>query len=244
MHIDPQSSIGSLAKNHPQIISLFDRWGLDYCCGGRMPLAKAVETINIPLNEALVILEREASQPWHTPNQSLDFASLSPGELVDSIENTHHAFTRQSLNTIEPLVEKVLRAHGQFHTELNEVYQLFHELKRDLEPHLLKEERVLFPMIRHMEKLETWDNLTTVPGPGSTQGPITCMHMEHDEVGSILKKLSSLTNNYTAPDHVCNSYKRLYAELKDLQLDLHQHIHLENNVLFPQVEELERRLRQ
>jgi regulator of cell morphogenesis and NO signaling len=99
-------------------------------------------------------------------------------------------------------------------------------------------------MIRHMCTLETWDNLASVPGPGSTQGPISCMHMEHDEVGNILKSLSSLTNNYIAPSHVCNSFKRLYAELNDLQLDLHQHIHLENNVLFPQVVELENRLRQ
>ncbi len=243
MHIDSQSSIGSLAKNYPQIISLFDRWGLDYCCGGRMPLAKALEPLSIPLDEALVILECEASKTWHAPNQSLDSVSLSPGELVDSIERTHHAFTRQSLNTLEPLVEKVLRAHGQIHPELNEIYRLFHELKRDLEPHLLKEERVLFPMIRHMGKLKSWDELASLPGPGSTQGPIACMHLEHDEVGGILKSLSSLTNSYTAPADVCNSYKRLYAELKDLQLDLHQHIHLENNVLFPQVEELELRLR-
>lgn len=243
MPIDPQSSIGSLAKAHPQIISLFDRWGLDYCCGGRMPFAKAIETINLPLDEALAILEQEASQAWHAPAETVDTAALSPAELVDMIESTHHAYTRQALSTIEPLVDKVLRVHGQIHPELQEIHSLFYELKADLEPHLLKEERVLFPMIRAMCTVESWDKMPPLAGPGSTEGPISRMHLEHDDVGRILKRLATLTNDYTPPRDTCNSFRRLYGDLKDFQKDLQQHIHLENNFLFPRVVELEASLR-
>ena len=243
MTIDPQMSLGSLVRAHPQIIPLFDTWGLDYCCGGRASFAAASGTLGLSLETALPLLEQAAAQTWHAPAGHIESSTMNLQELADAIEKTHHVYTRQALSGLEPLVEKVRRVHGEIHPELLEIQSLFQALVADLTPHLIKEEQVLFPMLRRMAGAKSWDEVDDGPGPNSTEGPINCMHREHDAVGAILQRLSVITNNYQVPQGGCSSYQRLFADLKALEQDLHQHIHLENNVLFPNAWELEKKLR-
>lgn len=221
--IVPSSTLAELVVLRPELASRLDAFGLDYCCGGDRPLSTAVDEAGLDLD--VVVADLAA-----TPAVAADEPSWSgAAELVDWIESTHHAYLRRTLPWLTELAEKVRGVHGERHPELSEVAALVGALRADLEPHLLKEERVLFPMIRALFG----------PGAGSPSdpdqlaAPIRVMRSEHEEVGALLARLRACADQYRAPDDGCASYDALYAGLADLEADTHRHVHLENNVLFP-----------
>jgi len=234
MTITAETRIGDIALELPQSMRLFEQRNLDYCCGGRRPLGEVCRESGQDLDE---LLGRLASLQEGSGRAAAgqDWLSAPLSDLVAHIEAKHHAFTRDELKRVAPLMEKVLQVHGDHHPELEQVGECFQALAADLLPHLEKEEQILFPYIRAL------DASRPVGGAcfGRIQGPIQVMQAEHDQAGELLREIKALTQDHTPPADACASFRSLYMGLKALEEDLHQHIHLENNVLFPRAVALE-----
>ena len=216
--IDPSTSLGAIVTEHPGLARHLERLGIDYCCGGRRSLHQAcVERGLDPsaVGEDLAT-EAEAMAPE-------GWASMAPGELADHIESTHHAYLREEMPRIEALLEKVEGVHGARHPELTFVRTTFDELALELDPHLAREEQILFPLIRERAAADV------------VAGPVGVMEREHDRAGQLLEQLRRLTDGYVTPSDACASYRALYAALEELEADTHLHVHKENNVLFAAV---------
>lgn len=231
--LDTNATLADLVTARPGLAPRLDELGLDYCCGGQRSLVDAVEAAGLDLGEVAAALESVHAEPTDQ-----DWSAMGPAELVDHLEATHHAYLHDALPRLSSLVDKVTSVHGQRHPELAEVRSLFEELRGDLEPHLMKEERVLFPMVRELAAA------TTAPSfhCGSLGNPIGVMRAEHDTAGDLLARLRSATDGYSVPDDGCASYRALYAGLAELEADTHLHVHKENNVLFPAVLDAEQTL--
>lgn len=227
----PATTLGDLVTARPGAARVLERLGLDYCCGGRRSLAAACAEQGI---DAAVVLAELADAP---AEPVADWASMGPVDLVDHIEATHHRYLHAELRRLGALAAKVRSVHGRRHPELGDVVATFEDLRADLEPHLLKEERVLFPMIRALASAGP----VPAPGCGSVRNPISVMVAEHDRAGELLARLRRLTGDFAPPADGCVSYRTLYAALAELEADTHLHVHKENNVLFPAVVELESR---
>jgi regulator of cell morphogenesis and NO signaling len=225
----------------PESTRLFERLKIDYCCGGNQPLATACASAGVDVDNVMGMLA-EVTQSTSEDEGALDFQDTSLPELITHILDTHHVFTKSEMIRLQSLADKVLAAHGGNHPELIHVDELFTRLCADLKPHMFKEEQVLFPYIMALAKAA--DQKRTVPfAPfGTVNNPIRMMMMEHDTAGEILRELRALTSDYKVPDGVCISYQTLYQALEDFEKDLHQHIHLENNILFPKALKLESEL--
>jgi regulator of cell morphogenesis and NO signaling len=220
------ATLAELVTATPSAARVLERFGLDYCCGGRQQLADACADHALDPTEVLGALAALAPAPEPA------WATMGPAPLVDHLEATHHAYLHTDLPRLGALVKKVAAVHGARHPELQAVEATYGELRADLEPHLLKEELVLFPMVRQLAAGSA--------GPcGSAQNPISVMLAEHDRVGEILEQLRRLTNGYSVPADGCASFRALYEGLAELETDTHLHVHKENNVLFPAVLALE-----
>jgi len=231
--IDATTRLGDLVTAHPELARELERRGLDYCCGGGQTLAEACEAIGLDAAETAGELAGAASAA-----PLADWASMTAAELVDHIESTHHRYLWDEMPRLSALVDKILTVHGDRHPELREIAECYAEIRADLEPHLTKEERVLFPMIRELA------DATTPPSfhCGTLQNPISVMLAEHDTVGDLLARLRRLTGGYEPPADGCASYRACFEGLAALEADTHLHVHKENNLLFPQVLEMESRL--
>lgn len=229
-------TVREIALELPQTTPIFEEFKIDYCCGGRKPFAEACANVGADPDAVMQRIETILAKPTDTSGW-IGNSTLS--ELMDHIIDTHHLYTRKELVRLLPLMEKVARVHGDNHPELIEIQEAFIELANDLMPHLGKEEEVLFPFIRRMER--NIQNGLPIPFPpfGTVQNPVRMMMMEHDTAGDILKKMRSLSQDYTTPPDACPSFTGLFHRLEELERDLHQHIHLENNVLFPRALEME-----
>lgn len=238
MNVNLQETVGQLATSVPGATRIFERLGIDYCCGGKRTLTEACRVAQVPV-DSLVAALTDAGQWQELAGQTRDWNSETLTALLTFITETHHVFTRQELARLEKLVEKVCRVHGQRHPELLKVQALFEELKQDLLPHLLKEEQVLFPYITRLEEAVYFSQPVPQPFFGTVNHPVRMMMTEHDGAGELLRALREATNNYLAPADACFSYRTLYLALSEFEADLHQHIHLENNILFPRAIALE-----
>ena len=229
--LDPDMSLGAIVNASPSLAPHLERLDLDYCCGGDRTLADAC--LANDLDPQAVVLELlahvgddEAPAPW---------ALMQVDDLVEHLVSTHHQYLWSELPRLTALVDKVLGVHGDRHRELVEIARCFSSIRADIEPHLAKEEQVLFPAIQQLADASE----EVMFEFGSIGNPISMMLREHDEVGGLLRELRSLTNDYTPPADGCASYAALFAGLEQVEADTHLHIHKENNVLFPQVMELE-----
>ncbi len=231
--IEATTALSDVVTRRPDSAAVLEAFGLDYCCGGARSLAEACDTAEIDIEDVLARLGQEA--PVEAP---ADWASLGPAELVDELERTHHTYLGHALARISDLLTKVVDVHAESHPELHDIEATYSELRNDLEPHLLKEEQILFPMIRELYAT------TDVPTfhCGTLRNPISVMCFEHDRAGELLTQLRAQTSTYTPPSDGCESYQALFAAMAELEADTHLHIHKENNVLFPAViaEELHR----
>jgi regulator of cell morphogenesis and NO signaling len=235
--LETTKTVKEYALEMPGATRIFEKLGIDYCCGGGKSLADACVTAGVAVDEVLGSLEQIGNSDKTSASEGWQTASLA--ELITHVVEKHHAFTRQELARLEALLIKVCGVHGQNHPELFRIQKQFQELNRDLEPHMLKEERVLFPYIIQME--EAAKNNRTLPAPpfGTVRNPVKVMMAEHDAAGDILREMRGLSSDYTTPEDGCISYQTLYGALAALEADLHQHIHLENNILFPRAAEME-----
>lgn len=238
MNIDLNQTVRDLAVENPAATRVFEKFGIDYCCGGGKSLREACQAANIAPDKLLELL-RAAGQGRSTKGNK-DWNSESLAELIDHIVETHHAYTREELDRLEPLLAKVCSVHGQRHPELLRIQQLFGGLCQELTMHMMKEEQVLFPYISRMEEA-VLERRPIMPSMfGTVQNPVQMMIHEHDSAGQALHEMRELSAGYTAPQDACVSFQTLYRTLDEFERDLHQHIHLENNILFPRAVEMER----
>lgn len=233
-------TVREIALEMPITTRVFEEFKIDYCCGGRKPFLEACR--NVGANPEAVL---EKIGAVLETSQIHDFDWLKDStliELIRYIERVHHTYTKDELASLPPLMAKVANRHGENHKELAELQGLFDELCSDLAPHLTKEEDILFPYIEQLERSE--DNSGSAPMScfGTVQNPIRMMTIEHDTVGDILKRMRAVSSDYTLPEGACPSYTALFDRLESFERDLHQHIHLENNLLFPRAIELEQRI--
>jgi len=199
--------------------------GLDFCCGGAQPLKDACRERDLDPEE---VLEKISSLDNESlPSPALDMWDISTTELVDHIESTHHEYIKSATPGLLELAKKVAGVHSGRHPELTELEEKVMALAEDLGPHLMKEERVLFPMIRKME--------ATLEDGGMIEGPISVMKMEHDHVGGLLEHIDRLSGKYAVPSDGCESYRTYMEKLKEFVKDLRLHIHKENNILFARI---------
>lgn len=230
-------TVREIALEMPVTTRVFEEFKIDYCCGGRKIFAEACQ--NVGANPEIV-LEKINKVLAAGDDGELDWLTTATlCELIDYIEEKHHTFTKHELEHLPPLMEKVARVHGEHHPELLELKDSFQVLCDDLSPHLMKEERVLFPYIRDLEFKHTKGLALSFPPFGTVNHPVRMMMEEHDRDGGILRKMREISNDYTLPEGACPSFTGLYHRLAELERDLHQHIHLENNLLFPKAVELE-----
>ncbi|MFN0084647.1 MAG: iron-sulfur cluster repair di-iron protein [Blastocatellia bacterium] len=240
MAINAMSTVRELAVSVPGATRVFERAGIDYCCGGGRSLADACRTFHVSFDEIVRSLE-EAQHAIHPGDRIVDWQSESLTALSAHIVATHHEFTKQELSRLETLLDKVCSRHGENHPELGRLRELFVMLKNELVPHMLREEQVLFPYLARMEgALDEGDD---IPPPFfvTVQNPVRMMMTEHETAGDLLGEMRAAAGNYAAPADACISYQTLYQALAAFEADLHQHIHLENNILFPRAVEMESR---
>src|SRR5215471_18155089 len=238
MSVSAAKTVREVALESPNATRVFEKLGIDYCCGGKKSLDEACNTAHLPIGDVLAALEA-AAQP--TPETNADHKNLPLSELIEHIVQTHHQYTREAIARIVPLAAKVAGKHGQSHPELLDVRDTFSVLAQELTMHLMKEEMVLFPYVVRMEE-SVLEGSPILPGPfGTVRNPVGMMEEEHDSAGAALRRLRALTNDYQCPPDACVSYHALYEALEALEADLHQHIHKENNILHPRAVAMEQR---
>jgi regulator of cell morphogenesis and NO signaling len=225
----PSTTLAAIVDANPASARVLERHQLDYCCGGRRTLEQACAERD--LDPAAVLAELGALQPA----PAAEWTTMGVAELVDHIEATHHRYLHQELPRLAALTDKVVGVHGTRHPELHSAKVTFTALRDDLEPHLMKEERVLFPMIRELTDAATASTSLC----GIVANPIRTMLLEHDRAGELLAELRDITDEFQSPADACASYQALYRCLNELEADTHLHVHKENNVLFPAVLALE-----
>lgn len=238
MTITPETTVGEIAVTLSAAPGIFTGLGIDYCCGGRRTLAEACQRAGQSLDKVIQALtaapQSEAPKPVTT-----DWRQEPLARLIGHILDHHHVFTRQELARLAPLLKKVSTVHANAHPELARLSELFQALTEELTSHLLKEEQVLFPYIIRMEEAIEAGLSVQPPFFRTVQNPVRMMSREHDLAGELLQAMRQLTNGYEVPADGCFSYQALYQGLRALEADLHQHIHLENNLLFPRATALE-----
>lgn len=232
-----QNRVGEIVTGHPALARVFEQFGIDYCCGGKQTLEEACRTKGYDPQCVIDALASATDVPLDSP--SIDAVTMTLTDLADYIEHTHHRYVREELPRLKTIAEKVANVHGEKDPRLHAVHETFLALKQELTMHMIKEEGILFPMIRQLEA-------GTAPSSfhcGSIANPMNQMELEHEHAGSALARLHVLTDDYTAPDWACNTYRVLMHGLMRFEQDLHQHIHKENNILFPRALVLERETR-
>ncbi|HXH39048.1 MAG TPA: iron-sulfur cluster repair di-iron protein [Thermoanaerobaculia bacterium] len=227
------NTIAELAVAMPQAIGTLDKLGIDYCCNGTQSIADACNRAGITTDELLAQIPAKAGA------SERDWTTEPMSSLIQFIVRTHHDYTRQALATLQQLVVKVREHHGPRHAELSDVERLVNRLAEDLVPHMLKEEQVLFPYIGKVEEAAMLAKEPPMPFFGTARNPIRAMMMEHEAAGEILVEIRALTSDFTLPPEACASFNALYTNLQEIESDLHRHIHLENNILFPHAIETE-----
>ena len=241
--INSQTTVREVAIQMPESTRLFEKLKIDYCCGGNQPLAIACASAGLDVDKVIKTLGELTGINLEDAT-TLDFQNPSLPELIEHILSTHHVFTKSEMDRLETLSAKVISAHGGNHAELIEISELLKHLFADLRPHMFKEEQILFPYIVAMTQASRQNQARPFAPFGTVNNPIRMMMREHDTAGEILRELRVLTSDYKVPPDACISYQTLYEAMENFEKDLHQHIHLENNLLFPKALEVENALMQ
>lgn len=240
---DGQNSetVGEIAAKDLRKAEVFKKYGIDFCCGGKKSLKQACEEKG--LDAQIVEAELEAA-PQAAAQPANNYNLWEPDFLADYIYNQHHLYYYNEVPVLKGLITKVTQHHGDNHPELKYLYALFGQLLHELDVHFAREEKIVFPFIKALVLAKRTGSLDMLNSQPSLTEPIRLMEADHEAAGDILAGMNKLTNDYSLPADACNSYRFLYKKLKELEEDLHQHIHLENNILFPRVLKLEKELNQ
>lgn len=240
--IDPnQIIVKDILTSNIKAAHVFEKYGIDFCCKGNRSLGEACAEKNVSVDTILSELnsvkenEKESTSEMRFENWDLKF-------LIDYIVNNHHSYVRNAIPQMMPHIEKVALKHGNKHPELEDVKSLFKEVAEDMISHIQKEETILFHIIRYLVDCGKFNERPKINGFKTVKNPIESMEAEHTNAGGAMEKIRNLTNNFTPPADACNTFKLTYKELEDFEKDLHIHVHLENNILFPKAIELEQGL--
>ncbi|HJY62826.1 MAG TPA: iron-sulfur cluster repair di-iron protein [Ignavibacteria bacterium] len=236
MLVQKENTIGEVVAGNFHTAKIFEDFGLDFCCGGKKTIQDACRERGInpdAILSNLMVIEHVNGSVAHYDKWELDF-------LIDYIITNHHTYVLREITTIEHHMEKVMLKHGEKHPEIFKINSFFSELKDELIVHMQKEEKMLFPYIKNMVFASR--NALDFPYPpfGTVTNPVAMMENEHENAGKLMSEINKVSNSYTPPDDACTTYRILYKELADFEADLHIHIHLENNLLFPKTIALEK----
>jgi regulator of cell morphogenesis and NO signaling len=230
-----ERTIGDLVAERPARARVFEGFKIDYCCGGKKPLADACRAKGV---DPQIVLDMLKIVDETGINDERDWTTASITQLCDNIESTHHAYLKQELPRLEFMARKVASRHGDHRPELIELRDVFLAMKDEMDSHMIKEERILFPICRKLDNAEA----AVESHCGSVQNPIRVMIEEHDHAGDALARMRDLTHGFVPPADACNTYRAYFDALAELERDMHRHVHKENSVLFPKAIEAERRL--
>ena len=232
------TSLGEFVAKYPQTRGVFEKFGLDYCCGGKQLISIAAEEKNISLNELVSFLQNALAETQSDKEVKI-WINEPLSEIIDHIMQKHHALMWEKLPYIEALLSKIVLVHGNNHGDfLVPLKNTFIDLKEKLEKHLQSEEQVLFPYVKELESHIQTNSKKPSEDPALLKKIVEVLFDEHDEAGEALSKMRNLTSDYVLPKDACASFKALYEELKAIEDDLHEHVHLENIVLFPRIKKL------
>jgi regulator of cell morphogenesis and NO signaling len=236
-------TVRELSLEAPQAIRVFERLGIDYCCHGERLLEEACALAHVEVEDVERSLAEADERPAEPGQNDVSWQRAPLFGLIAHIVQKHHYFVRRELRRIEPLLARVIASHGPKHPELLEVQRQFRALGDEMVQHMMKEEHILFPYISQLEESEGRRQPAAPPPFGTVQNPIRMMMQEHENAGSALRAIRAQTSDYRLPDGACAGYETLFNSLQDFEQDLHQHIHLENNILFPRALKLEEKSR-
>jgi regulator of cell morphogenesis and NO signaling len=239
MLIQKETKVGEAVAANFRAARIFEQYGIDFCCGGKKSIAEACISKGLDPEHVLTSLTE-----IHENGTSLaeNFNLWKPDFLIDYIVNNHHSYVEKMLPVIYMHSQKVADKHRLSHPETAAIAGLFISIKEELEVHMQKEERVLFPYIKTLLKMEENGEKAAFPPFGTVENPIRMMESEHETAGNLMAEINSLSSGFTPPEDACATFKVLYSELKEFENDLHTHIHLENNILFPKAIALEKKI--
>lgn len=227
-HFQVSQSLGEIVAAMPMAAEIFKKNKIDFCCGGHQALSEALHELDLDEKTVLKKLDAAYEQTLKLTNQ-VDYRNMATADLVDYIVNKHHVYVKKAMPEISELATTILRVHGPNHVDLFQVHKLYHSLKTDLDQHLIKEEGILFPMIKAYIDTPSGERLDKI------RAQVAETEDEHVEAGNILKELRHVTDDYIVPADGCTTYGKTYKKLQEFEADLFQHIHLENNILFKQI---------
>ncbi|WP_418639391.1 iron-sulfur cluster repair di-iron protein [Winogradskyella sp.] len=231
-----QKEIGQYVADDFRTAAIFSKYKIDFCCNGNRTIEEACDKKGIDSNQ----LMDELNQVLNSKGaETIDYKSWPLDLLAEYIEKKHHRYVEEKTPVLQQFLDKLCRVHGERHPELFKINELFTASAGELASHMKKEELILFPFIKKMVNAKLEDQTVQSPQFGTVENPIAMMMEEHDNEGARFREIDALTNNYTPPADACNTYKVTFAMLEEFEKDLHLHIHLENNILFPEAIKLE-----
>lgn len=233
-----EKTVADYVTENIKTAHIFKKHGIDFCCGGAISVEEACAKNNVDSK----VLENELLEVDAVKDVIEDYNKWELDFLMIYIENVHHTYVKESLPLISEYANKVAKVHGNHYAEVVKVNELFHTVANELISHMQKEEQILFPFIKKLVDAKKTERKNVIAPFGTVKNPIQMMEHEHENAGDIFKNIAELTNNYTPPKEACNTFKALYAKLDEFEKDLHQHIHLENNILHPKAIALEKKL--
>jgi len=239
MQFTEKDIVGEIVARDYRAADVFSGYGIDFCCRGNRTLSEVAQTNNIAVEELLTKLNQIQTG---SSEEKVDYQSWELDLLADYIEKKHHRYVRRRIPEIRKYLEKVVQVHGTQHPELIKIAEHFEATARELQSHMKEEEGILFPHVREMIEAELENETLEKPAFETVQNPIQQFMEEHDQEGVRFREISALSNAYTPPADACNTYRVTYELLKEFEQDLHLHIHLENNILFPRAAELEEKM--
>lgn len=236
LYKESQKQIGQFVAEDFRTAAIFSNYGIDFCCKGDRTIEEVCQKNNIDSDDLLAkLMQIQISNT----EQSIDYKSWPLDLLADYIEKKHHRYVEEKIPLIRQFLDKLCKVHGQKHPELLEITALFIGSSKELSAHMKKEELILFPFIKRMVKSKLDGAKMQSQQFGTVKNPIATMKHEHVNEGERFMKIAALSNDYTPPTDACHTYKVTYAMLDEFEKDLHMHIHLENNILFPEAIKLE-----
>ena len=227
-----QQTLKSIALEHHEVIPVLEKYSLDFCCRGGKTLTEVCLEKDLDISSLIEEMQQAAPVKAQMP-----FTEMNAEQLISFILIHHHFYVKNSITTIYNHIEKVVTKHGDKYPNMQQVLQLFTAVREELLPHMQKEEMILFPRIKELVT-SVENNDQQVFAPGFIDGPVLVMETEHDNAGQLMFAIRDLTNHYTAPETACTTHKVCLEELKAFEEDLHQHVHIENNILFPMAKKM------
>ncbi|MBM3415697.1 MAG: iron-sulfur cluster repair di-iron protein [Bacteroidetes bacterium] len=228
-------SLAHIVIQHQQAAAVFEKYQLDFCCRGKRTLQQACDEKNLDVNEVLNELSQRTSP--HNNSVTADFEKMTLKQTADYIVEKHHSYVKKELPLILSYMQKLAAKHGERHPEMLKVFELFAAVKEEMEMHMQKEEMILFPRIKEIERMAD-EGAEIRINQNYIQAPVNIMEQEHDHAGDMMKEINRLTGGFTPPADACTTYRLSFAALQAFETDLHRHIHLENNILFPKALQL------